>query len=320
MLLFPRLKKTRGKLSLTLFSLTLLLMLTAFQNCTMSACTNLIPRTINQSKVVGGNDEPYDGKLHFSRLVPGLTCSDQSMAIGSIVLHSSTATVITNGNSCNGLSEEISKSNLEFSVFSKKYIGYEFGIFMGLPASNANSNETTLTEAWCRAYNSERTKSTFEFVTEWQMEKNVALLSVMTQSHPDATTSISRRELDVDHVSYDTVEGTLKINFNQKIPGTKKVADVFYGRLDGHENQKMSVECLMGGQFDPLAPTFKFSSSQHKILAVGESISGFLPIVNKTTTQFLIDGALPAGLFFESATGAITGQATAAVARPQTPC
>ncbi len=262
----------------------------------------------------GGNGEPYDGKPTYARLVPGLICDDKTAAIGSIDIQDDFAILVTNENSCKDQSESIPVSALELSSFSSRYIGYGGGVYTYLENPLENAKKEIFTEAWCRAMKPDRSGSSMEIAIEWKEQGDTADFFLMTESQPDNEVVSSTRTLDVDEVSYSGSNGKLQVYFKQKVPGTEKVAGVYTGRVNGSEKQ-INVECLMGGQFDSIAPRFDYPSSSQKTLAIGEAISDLLPIVNKSTVRFSLSGRLPSGLQFNAITGSITGSALASSAR-----
>ncbi len=306
-------KKQQSKL---LFgSLILALIILSFQNCSRITAHNILDADL-RLKSSGGNGEPYDGKPDYSRLVPGMTCDNKSVAIGKLEIHGDTTTLITNENSCQNISEEVPTSSLEFSSFSNRYIGHDGGIYTYIENINENIEKGIFTEAWCRAMKPDGSGSEFEFAVEWQDVGAKASLSIMSAAHPAASTSVANRQIELDRVSYDLAEGkgSLEIFLLQKIPGSKKVAGSFFGELD-KTNVQAKLECLMGGQFDSVAPKFTYPGTINKTLSIGEPITDLTPIVNKSSVQFSIDAPLPSGLIFNESTGAITGSSTALAAR-----
>lgn len=301
--------KKRALRLVSLFAVLPLLLL-FFQNCSPSSIQNLLSLNAASHKDSGGNGEPYDGKPSYSRLVPGLTCDDKNIAIGTLDIHGNTATVITNQNSCQNVSTEISISDLEFSSFSKKYIGYQDGVYTYLENRDETIAKGIFTEAWCRAMKTDSSVSAFEFAAEWQEDGQAANLSIFSEKDSDSLPVPSQRILDIDRVSYQTNEGGLVIYFKQKIPGTRKFSGAYSGKIDGVDNQNINVECLMGGQFDPIAPQFTFSGPSNKTISIGEPITDLVPVVNKSVRQYSLDQELPNGLQFNTQTGAIFGSAT----------
>lgn len=284
-----------------------------FQNCSVNKIQNLTSAA-TEFKTEGGNGEPYDGKLRYTRLVPGLTCENKDIAIGELEIHGDMTTLITNQNSCRNISEQVLTSTLELSSFSDRYIGQGNGVYTLLHSRSENIQKRIFTEAWCRAMKPDRSGSVFEFAVEWQESGALASLSIMTEKNPTEVKTASLREIDIDRVFYKTSTGALTIYLDQKIPGTQKVAGSFLGMLDGIE-QGRAVECRMGGQFDAVAPEFKYPGSTNKTVAVGENISGLIPVVNKSLVQFTLSPALPSGLNFDPSSGAITGASQALMPR-----
>lgn len=301
---------------LTLQSMVLLaLIILPFQNCTNSDLQSTSSSNIDNNKFIGGNGEPYDGKLSgYSRLVPGLICENQMVAMGTLEIHGNYATLVTNENSCQNLSEEVPISQLEFSSFSKKYIGYDGGVYTYLENRTENINKGIFTEAWCRAMKSDGSGSSFEFAVEWQEAGHIARFSQMTESNPSSLSSTATRELEANRVSYFTSEGKLVINYGQKNSSNQKILGEYTGKIDGKDHV-VPVQCLMGGQFDSKAPQFDYPYSTDQTLAVNEDITTLLPIVNKSTVTFALRGTLPEGLFFDKKTGAISGKPKAPSAR-----
>lgn len=308
-----RIKKARANL-LLFFGLVSIAVL-AFQNCVPSNLQTTLS-SVRDLKLGsgGGNGEPYDGKPTYVRLVPGWTCDNQAPAIGSLDIHGATATLITNENACSGQSTEVPVSDLEHSSFSSRYIGYQEGVYTYTHDRNENIQKGIFTEAWCRAMKTDRSASVFELAVEWQELGDIASLFHMTGATPDPVSTSTTRRLDVDHVSYETAGGVLQIYFQQKVPGTRKVAGFFQEKINSIE-KPVPVECLMGGQFDPIAPTFEYPSSSQKTLAIGEPLNGFVPSVNRPGAQFSISAGLPAGLQFNPSNGGIQGAASKAQKR-----
>lgn len=292
-----------------------------FQNCSQSPLAPFGGSgffSSSQSESPGGNGESYDGKPIWSRLVPGLTCADQSAAVGSLQINNDgggeTASIVTNENACLNLATIVSIDALERSTFSERYIGYKDGVYTHLRNRDENIAKGIFTEAWCRAMNPDRTTSAYEFAVEWEEAGQVANLSSFDANNSAPVPLASTRELQVDRVIYRTPDGALQINLAQKIPGSYKVTGVYAGRVDGAERQ-VGVECLMGGQFDPVAPKFELSGPGNQTLAVGETLESITPIVNKPFVRFSIDNILPAGLQFDPTTGSISGVAKALMPR-----
>lgn len=311
--LFQRFKISLQTILLVIVFPALLLF---FQNCSPATFHNLISLNQDSHKDSGGNGEPYDGKPVHTRLVPGLTCSDSSVAVGSLDIHGSTATLITNENSCKNISTEISANELEHSSFTEKYVGYNDGVYTYVKDRNENIAKGIFTETWCRALESDSNQSTYEFVAIWQEDGHLSTLETMTQKNPIAEAALSSRKLDLDRVTYRAADdGALTVYFKQKVPGKNKVVGFYYGTIDGVENQKINLECLMGGQFDPIAPRFDFSGPSHKTIALGDSLNDLIPTVNKSTVKFSIDGTLPDGLTFNEKLGVISGTAKSLMAR-----
>lgn len=312
-----QISNSKLKLASRLISIFIVLpfLLLFFQNCSPSSIQNIMVGNLSSHKDSGGNGEPYDGKPNYARLVPGMLCSNNTAAVGSLDIHGSTATLVSNENSCQNISTEVSTSQLEFSSFSKKYIGYQDGVYTYTTDRNENISKGIFTEAWCRALKKDSTDSAYEFAIEWQEQGQTAKLSVMTELTPDSAPALTHRTLDADRVSYSFLNSDLNIYFKQKVAGGNKVVGTFYGDIDGLKDQKINVECLMGGQFDSVAPQFDFSGSSNRTLAVGDQLKDFVPIVNKKSVEFSIDSILPAGLTFNKISGEISGVATATLPR-----
>ena len=286
---------------------SLLILLITFQNCTPSSLSNFVASDLASLKSYGGNGEPYDGKPVYTHLVPGLTCADHQAAVGRIEIQGTEAHIIDAANACQNGSSTVPVSALEASSFSNLYLGYGGAVYTLTANQQENIAQGVFTEAWCRAWNSAKTQSVTEVAVEWRELGKTAKLTVFKEQGAGETPLVSMRTLDVDRVSYAQADGSqLKINLKQKIPGTQKVAGTFSGMVSGKE-VSTAVECLMGGQFDPIAPQFSFPGTTNKTLAVGETVQDLTPIVNKETVQFELGGDLPKGLQFNSKTGAITG-------------
>lgn len=290
-------------------------LLFAFQNCESTGLGGFGVFANNaKQESTGGNGEPYDGKPLWARLVPGLTCSNQNIAIGSLELHATFATVISNENSCSGAAKEIPLNDLEYSTFSEKYIGYQDGVYTRLPSVSDSIKRGVFTEAWCRALTPDRTKSKYEFAVEYEEQTQLSRLWVYDAGTLNPTPQVISREINIDRVFYQNADRALRINLTQKTPGSYKVPGVYAAEIDGVETQ-INVECLMGGQFDPVAPKFEFNAPANQTLIDGEALMPVVPVVNKAITKFTLDKNLPNGLSFNSETGVIAGKPQGVQAR-----
>lgn len=290
----------------------------SFQNCSPFS-SFVSPSTLSSLKANGGNGEPYDGKPTYTHLVPGLTCSNQQVAVGRIDIQGQEAHISSIVNACENKSTVVPVSALETSSFSDKYLGYGGSVYTLTSNEQENISQGIFTEAWCRAWNSDKTQSLYEMAVEWREVGKIAHFTFLKEKGATENAVESTRTLDVDRVTYSQADGTqLKINLQQKIPGGQKVAGTYSGKVAGKETS-IAVECLMGGQFDPIAPQLSFPGTTNKTIAVGEAVQDLTPIVNKDVAQFELEGELPKGLKFDSKTGAITGTAVAQAKRQKYP-
>lgn len=291
------------------------LLLFSFQNCSPSSLKSLVGGSLSNKSDSGGNGEPYDGKPSYLRLVPGLTCNNQNVAVGSLVIHGDTATMISNEDSCNGNSKDILISQLEKSSFTTKYLGFESGVYTYLDNPSVNIRDGIFTEAWCRVINKTSGQSDYEFGVEWNEATQTSSMAVMTKINPLAKSFVALRKLEVGRVSYAYENSRININFAQTIPGSYKVPGTFRGSIDGQNDKTMDLDCLMGGQFDPIAPKFEYPSGYNRTLAVGDSLRNMKPTINKSTVTFSLNGTLPSGLSFDQTSGLISGKAMTPIAR-----
>ncbi len=281
-----------------------------FQNC--SPTTNLFNSKNSQSKIAGGggNGTGYDGKIqNFTRLVPGLTCDNNQVAIGTLTIQENSALVVTNEDSCQNDFKEVPLAALEFSSFSKKYIGYDGGVYTMLPNKEEAIQKRIFTEAWCRVLKSDDSGSEVEFAIEWQESGRIAKMSTFTSTTPDSLDPEminATREIDFDSVLYQTSKGSLKIDLNKKNPNTKKSIGQYSGYIDNNWKE-IDVECLMGGQFDLIAPEFNYNGQIDLTIPLGESLTSLIPSINKKNVSYSINDGLPSGVTFDSTTGIIQG-------------
>lgn len=299
--------------AILLLSVVLTLLL-AFQNCRPTSITDFAASNVT-TKTGGGNGEPYDGKPTYARFVPGWTCANQSAAMGSLEINGDTARVVRTENACANTAEIVPVKDLETSTFTNRFVGFGGGVYTFLQNPAETAAKGIFTEAWCRVMSKDRARSIYEFAVEWQENGQIAQFSYFDDSVPAGTSDQSVRSLDIDRVSYARSNGDiLRIYLNQKLPGSQKIAGS-YIPASKNSSEPLSTECLMGGQFDPVAPQFTYAGSAHRTTVVGKKIEGFIPIVNKSTVHFMIDGALPGGVEFNSANGAITGAPLSLMAR-----
>lgn len=277
----------------------------AFQNCSNISLPKSMP--LISSKVSQGNGESYDGKLNagFSRLVPSFTCSDNQVAMGTLEINGDVANLITVENSCQNISTSIPLTHLEFSDISKKYIGYNGAVYTYLENRAESINKGLFTEAWCKTNQSTPApRKNVELAIEWQEAGKTARIFFLTQDTPNPTALTAIRAIDAVAVSYSTPKGTLKIDLNNLNPTNKKARGTFSGMVDSAGS--VEVECLMGGQFDPIAPKFSYSGLAHQTFVVGDRVE-LAPVINKPAARFSISDLLPSGLTFSSSTGEILG-------------
>lgn len=286
------------------------ILILSFQNCSPSVLNSAPFASSFLKEGGGGNGEPYDGKPEgYTRLIPGQTCADQTVAYGSLRIVGDFATVISNQNHCSNVSEQVPVKNLEFSSFSNLYIGYKGGVYTYLKDRNENIAKEIFTEAWCKALKPNSTESLAEFVVEWQAAGKMARFAILNQKDAAPQFVSVERQIDLDRVSYKTTDNNLlSINFRQRSPASLKVSGKYLGSLNGQASE-LTVDCLMGGQFDPTAPQFDFSDSgsPDQMLAVGETMTPLVPEVNIATTTFKISDPLPKGISFDASTGIISG-------------
>lgn len=285
-----------------------------FQNCSPA---NSFSSESSQNKIAGegGNGSGYDGKIQdFTRLVPGLTCDNNQIAIGSLILQENSALIITNENSCQNISKEVPLTDLEFSSFANKYIGYDGGVYTMLKNKEESIQKRIFTEAWCRALKPDNTGSELEFAIEWQETGRIAKMATYTVNSLDPEMMNATRIIDFDSLFYHTNKGSLKIDLNKKNPNNKKSIGRYSGYIDNNWKE-VNVECLMGGQFDLTAPEFNYRGQTDLTIPLGESLTSLIPNINKKNVSFSINEELPKGIIFDAKTGIIQGTPTSISAR-----
>ncbi len=298
--------------------LVLLLLVVSFQNCTNSVLGSGKLSLGGYLTKTDNNGTGYDGKIEgYTRLVPGFSCKDNQVSVGSINLGTDTASIVTNENFCQGTATVVPLSDLEFSSFTKKYIGYDGGVFTYLEDRKENISKRIFTEVWCKS-GSGTTNDVVkaqEIAIEWEESGKLAKGFTYTSKTVAPLIAITDRKIGTDRVVYEFNEKEkLTIYFSRQAIGRQKVRGV-YGKTFNGSYQEAQMVCLMGGQFDRVAPQFNYSNSSEKTLAVGEKLIDMIPNTNKASVTYSLNATLPDGLNFNSNTGEISGLAQIPTAR-----